>query len=322
MNAIRVNQYGGPEALALEDIPMPEPKAGEVRIKVAAAGLNFIEIYQRSGQYQGNLPFTLGAEAAGTINAIGAGVKGFKIGDRVMTVAAQGSYAEYTIAPAVRVAPVPRSLLLEHAVALGIQGMTAHYLACDTFPLKKGHVCLVHAAAGGTGALLVQIARLRGAFVIGTVGSEEKAKIAKRAGANKIINYRTQDFEVEVKKITKGAGVDVVYDSVGKDTFDKSLNCLKPRGLMALFGQASGPVPPFNPQILNQKGSLFLTRPSLFAHITEREQLIKKMKDLASWIQKGQLKVAIDKTFSLADAARAHEYMAGRGTKGKVVLVP
>lgn len=322
MKAIRVNQYGGPEVLSLEDIAVPEPKAGEARIKVAAAGLNFIEIYQRSGLYQGALPFTLGAEAAGVVDAVGPGVKDVKVGDRVLTVAAKGAYAEYCIAPAVQLAPVPKRLDLKTAVTLGIQGMTAHYLACDTFPLKPGHVCLIHAAAGGTGALLVQVARLRGATVIGTVGSEEKAKIAKRAGANKIINYSTHDFEAEVKKITKGAGVDVVYDSVGKDTFDKSLNCLKSRGMMVLFGQASGPVAPFNPQILNQKGSLFLTRPSLFAHIATRDLLLKKMRDLTRWIAAGQLKVKVDKAFSLAEAAQAHEYMSGRGTKGKVIIVP
>jgi NADPH2:quinone reductase len=322
MKAIRVNQYGGSDVLSLEEIPTPEPKAGEVRIKVAAAGLNFIEIYQRSGLYQGNLPFTLGAEAAGVVDAIGQGVKDVKIGTRVLTVAASGAYADYTIAPAAKCAPLPKSLGFEDAVALGIQGMTAHYLACDTFPLKKGHTCLIHAAAGGTGALLVQIARLRGATVIGTVGSEEKAKIAKRAGAHKIINYNTQDFEAEVKKLTKGAGVDVVYDSVGKDTFDKSLNCLKPRGMMVLFGQASGPVPPFNAQVLNQKGSLYLTRPSLFAYIAQREQLLKKVNDLSRWVASGALKLKVDKRFSLVEAGRAHDYMAGRGTKGKVVIVP
>jgi NADPH:quinone reductase len=322
MKAIRVNEYGGSDILSLEELAMPVPKAGEVRIKVAAAGLNFIEIYQRSGLYQGNLPFTLGAEAAGMIDAIGPGVKDVKVGDRVLTVAAQGAYAEYTIAPAAKCATVPASLKLEEAVALGIQGMTAHYLACDTFPLKKGHTCLIHAAAGGTGALLVQIARLRGATIIGTVGSAEKAKIAKRAGAHKIINYNTHDFEAEVKKLTKGAGVDVVYDSVGKDTFDKSLNCLKPRGTMVLFGQASGPVAPINPQILNQKGSLFLTRPSLFAHIPTRDLLLKKIRDLAGWIKRGDLKIKIDQRFSLADAAKAHDYMAGRSTKGKVIIIP
>jgi NADPH:quinone reductase len=322
MKAIRVNAYGSSDVLSLEELAVPEPKAGEVRIKVGAAGLNFIEIYQRSGLYTGALPFTLGAEAAGVVDAVGPGVKDIKIGARVLTVAASGAYAEYAVAPAAKCAPLPKNLSFDEAVTLGIQGMTAHYLACDTFPLKKGHVCLIHAAAGGTGALLVQIARLRGATVIGTVGSEEKAKIAKRAGANKVINYNTQDFEAEVKKITKDAGVDVVYDSVGKDTFDKSLNCLKPRGMMVLFGQASGPVPPFNAQILNQKGSLFLTRPSLFAYIAQREQLLKKINELSKWIAAGKLKVKVDKRFSLAEAAKAHDYMAGRGTKGKVVIVP
>lgn len=322
MKAIRVNQYGGPEVLSLEDVDVPEPKKGEVRIKVAAAGLNFIEIYQRSGQYQGAIPFTLGAEATGVVDAVGAGVDGVKIGDRVLTVAAQGAYAEYCTAPADKVAPLPKSMDLITAATLGIQGMTAHYLAHDTFALKPGHVCLIHAAAGGTGALLVQIARLRGATVIGTVGSEEKAKIAKRAGANKVINYVTHDFEAEVKKITKGTGVDVVYDSVGKDTFDKSLNCLRPRGTMVLFGQASGPVAPFNPQVLNAKGSLFLTRPSLFVHIATRDALLKKVRELSRWVAQGKLKVKVDRTFPLAEAAAAHEYMAGRGTKGKVVLVP
>jgi NADPH:quinone reductase len=322
MKAIRVHAYGGSDVLQLEDVPMPEPKAEEIRFKVAAAGLNFIEIYQRSGLYTGVLPFTLGAEAAGTVDAIGPGVTGFKIGSPILTVAASGAYAEYATAPAGKCVVLPRGLDVKTAVALGIQGMTAHYLACDTFPLKPGHVCLIHAAAGGTGALLVQVAKIRGATVIGTVGSPEKARLARRAGADHVINYNTQDFEAEVKRITGGAGVDVVYDSVGKDTFDKSLNCLKPRGLMALFGQASGPVAPFNPQILNQKGSLFITRPSLFAYIAQREQLTKKIRDLGKWITEGRLKVRIDKRFPLAEAASAHDYMAGRNTKGKVLIVP
>ncbi len=322
MKAIRVHQYGGPEALTYEDVPMPEPKAGEVRIKVTAAGLNFIEIYQRSGLYQGNLPFILGAEATGVVDAVGAGVTLFKAGDRVLTVAAQGSYAEFTCAAAEKCAPLPRGFDLKQAATLGIQGMTAYYLARETFPLKATHTCLIHAAAGGTGALLVQIARMRGATVIGTVGSAEKARIAKRAGAHKVINYNIHEFDIEVRKLTKGAGVDVVYDSVGKDTFERSLNCLRPRGMMVLFGQSSGPVPPVNLQILNQKGSLYTTRPTLFAYIAKREDLLKKIRDLTRWIAAGTLKVKVDKEFALADAAQAHAYMAGRGTKGKVVICP
>jgi NADPH2:quinone reductase len=322
MKAIRVNEYGGSEVLKYEDISIAEPKPGEARLKIEAIGLNFIEIYQRSGLYQGALPFTLGAEAAGVVDAVGEGVNEVKVGDRVLTVHAQGAYADYAIAPATRLAPIPSDIDFKAAVALGIQGMTAHYLACDTFPLKNGDVCLVHAAAGGTGALLVQIAKLRGATVIGTVGSEEKALIAKAAGADHTVNYNANDFEAEVKRITNGQGVAVVYDSVGKDTFDKGLSCLRPRGMMVLFGQASGPVPPFNPQILNQRGSLYLTRPSLFAYIAQRNELLARMNDLYTWTSNGKLKVAIDRTYALKDVAQAHEYMAGRGTRGKVVLVP
>jgi len=322
MRAIRIHEYGAADNLLLEDTPRPEPKAGEVRVKVAAAGLNFVEIYQRKGLYPNPLPFTPGGEFAGTVDAVGVGVTGFKPGDRVGTASGSGGYAEYALAPAEKTVLVPEGLSLEQAAAVLLQGMTAHYLARSTYVLKPGDTCLVHAAAGGVGQLLVQIAKKFGATVIATVSTEEKARLAREASADHVILYTQQDFEAEVRRITVGAGVEVVYDSVGKTTFMKSLNCLKPRGLMALYGQASGPVDPIDPQILNQKGSIFLTRPTLGYYLLTRDELLWRSGDLFHWMLSGELKVRVDRTFPLAEACAAQTYMEDRQTKGKVLLVP
>jgi NADPH2:quinone reductase len=322
MKAIRIHQYGELDALTYDDLPVPEPGDGQVRVRIQATGVNFIDVYQRKGLYKPPLPFTLGQEAAGVVDAISAGVSEVKIGDRVAYTSVLGSYAEYAVVPAWRLVPVPNGVSSPQAAAVLLQGMTAHYLAMTTYPLKPGDVALIHAAAGGTGALLVQIAKHCGACVIGTVGSEEKARIAKSVGADEVIIYTQADFESEVKRLTNNKGVDVVFDSVGKDTFDKSLNCLKPRGMMVLFGQSSGPVPPFDPQTLNAKGSLFLTRPTLAHYTADRTELLQRARQLFDWIQKEKLQVRIDRTFPLADAVQAHRYLESRQAMGKLLLLP
>jgi len=327
MKAIRVHETGDADVMRYDDIPMPEPGPGEARVKIAAAGLNFIDTYHRLGWYPLPKPFILGQEAAGVIDAVGAGVTEFKPGDRVAYATQQGSYAEYVTIAVAKLVTVPAGVALEEAAAVMLQGMTAHYLANSTYPLQPSDTALIHAAAGGTGALLVQMAKRRGARVIGTVGSAEKATLAKAAGADDVIIYTQTDFETEVKQLTDGKGVNVVYDSVGKDTFMKSLNCLRPRGTMVLFGQASGRVEPFDPQILNQKGSLYLTRPTLGVYIATRDEFLQRAGDLFNWMApskqgSGKLDVRIDKTFPLADAADAHRYLEGRNTKGKVLLLP
>jgi len=324
MKAVRVHQYGGLEALKYEEVPVPEPGEGEARVKVEAVGVNFIDIYHRIGRYQGALPLTLGQEAAGVVDAVGPMVMDIKPGDRVSYASVQGSYAEYAIVPVWRLINIPKDVDTQHAAAMMIQGLTAHYLTFSTYPLKKGDTALVHAAGGGTGQLLVQIAKQRGARVIGTVSTEEKAAYAREAGADEVINYSQTDFESEVKRLTaeRGAGVDVVYDSVGKDTFDKSLNCLRRRGYMVLYGQSSGSVPPIDPQTLNAKGSLYLTRPFLAHYTADRAELVGRMNDLFQWIAAGTLKVRIDKTFPLAEAAEAHRYLEGRQSKGKILVLP
>jgi NADPH2:quinone reductase len=322
MKAIRVHQTGGRDVLQIEELAVPEPGAGEVRVKVAVAGLNFIDIYQRTGQYKMPLPFTPGQEAAGVVDAVGVGVEGVAVGDRVAYCMTPGAYAEYGLAPAAKLVPVPDGVSLEHAAALMVQGMTAHYLALSTYPLKAGDAALIHAAAGGAGRLLVQIAKRCGARVLATVGSREKALSARSAGADETILYNEVDFEAAVKEMTGGKGVDVVYDSVGKTTFDKGLNCLRPRGCMVLWGQASGAVAPLDPQILNAKGSLFLTRPSLGAYILTRDELLWRSGDLFAWAQSGELVVRIDQVFPLEQAAAAHAYIENRRTMGKVLLRP
>lgn len=322
MYAVRVHNYGGADQLAYENIPTPEPKAGEVRVRVAATGLNFVEIYQRKGLYPNPLPFTPGAEFAGTVDALGEGVTEFQVGDRVGTASGRGGYAAYALAPASKLVLVTEQITLEQAAAVLLQGMTAHFLALSMYPLKTGDTVLIHAAAGGVGQLLVQIAKRCGARVIATVSTEEKAELARQSGADEVIRYTEQDFEAETRRLTGGAGVDVVYDSVGKATFLKGLDCLKPRGLMALYGQASGPVDPINPQILNQKGSLFLTRPTTAHYILTRAELMQRASDLFGWMASGELTVRIDRTFPLKEAAAAQTYMEERKTKGKVLLIP
>jgi NADPH2:quinone reductase len=322
MKAVRVHQYGGLEALKFEDIPVPEPGEGEARVKIEASGVNFIDIYHRLGRYQGSLPLTLGQEAAGMVEAVGLNVMDVKPGDRVAYASVQGAYAEYAIVPAWRLIPIPGGVDTKQAAAAMIQGMTAHYLAISTYPLKQGDTALVHAAGGGTGQLLVQIARRRGARVIGTVSTEEKAALAREAGADEIILYTQTDFDAEVKRLTNNVGVDVVYDSVGKDTFDKSLNCLRRRGCMVLYGASSGAVPPLDPQTLNAKGSLYLTRPFLGHYTADRAELLQRVNDVFQWMAAGELKVRIDKTFPLGEAAKAHRYLEGRQSKGKILLIP
>jgi NADPH2:quinone reductase len=322
MLAMRVGAHGGPEALQLEDIPTPEPGPGQVRIKVEAIGVNFVEIYQRKGQYKMALPFTPGAEAAGTVDAVGLEVTDVRVGERVASVEVHGSYAQYALVDADHVVALPDSISGESAAAVMLQGMTAHFLTHSVFPLQPGQTALVHAAAGGVGQLLVQIARKRGARVIAAVGSEEKARIARAAGADEVILYTQTDFETETKRLTNGAGVDVVYDSVGKTTFEKGLNVLKPRGLMALFGQSSGPVASLDPQTLNAKGSLFLTRPTYRHYVATREELLWRANDLFDWMMAGELRVRVDKTFPLAEAGAAQQYLEDRKTQGKALLLP
>ena len=323
MKAIRIHQFGGPEVLQYEDVPDPSPKAGEALIKIDAAGVNFIDTYQRSGAYKVPLPVTLGQEGGGTVSAVGAGVAaGLKAGDKVAWTGILGSYAESHAVPADRLIALPAGVTTKQGAAIMLQGMTAHYLASTTFPLKSGDTCLVHAGAGGVGLLLTQIAKIRGARVITTVSTDEKAKLSRDAGADHVVMYTSQDFEEEVKKITGGKGVPVVYDSVGQTTFAKSLNCLAPRGMMVLFGQSSGPVPPIDAQILAQKGSLFLTRPTLVNYIATREELQQRSSEIFGWIAAGKLRLRMEFEFPMKDAAKAHQALEGRKTTGKVLLIP
>jgi len=322
MKAVRVHQNGDPEVLRYEDIPVPEPGAGEARVKIEAIGLNYIDIYQRTGLYPLKVPFTLGMEGAGIVDAVGANVVEVKEGDRVAYSMHLGSYAEYAVVPAWKLVPLPRSVDSRSAAAVMLQGMTAHYLTRNTYPLKKGETALVHAAAGGVGLLLIQVAKRSGATVFGTVSTEEKAKLAREAGADEVILYTQTDFLTEVKRLTNGAGVHVVYDSVGKDTFEKSLDCLRPRGYLVLFGNSSGPVPLFDLGRLAGKGSLFATRPTLLHYSGNREELLQRCNDLFGWIESGKLKLRIDKTFPLSEAAEAQRQLEGRKTTGKVLLIP
>jgi NADPH2:quinone reductase len=320
MKAILVQTPGGPEALTLVEVPTPQPGPKQVLVRIAASGVNFIDVYFRTGLYKAEAPIAIGSEAAGTVESIGEGVTEFAPGDRVAYAMARGSYAEFAVVPEAMLVKIPAHVDFQTAAAAMLQGMTAHYLTHSTFALKAGDTCLVQAAAGGAGGLIVQMAKMLGARVFGTVSTEEKARIAREAGADEIILYTQQEFDVEVKRLTGGRGVDVVYDSVGKTTFDKSLNSLRPRGTMALFGQSSGSVPPFDPGILNGKGSLFLTRPSLAHYLLTREELLWRAGDVLKWIDSGQLKLRIDRTYPLADAAAAHRDLEGRKTAGKLVL--
>ncbi len=320
MKAIQIENNGDPDVMTLRDVPTPEPGEGMVRIKVGAIGVNFIDIYKRSGQYKVQLPFTLGEECAGVVDAIGTGVSEFKVGDRAASAFAPGAYAEYAIVPANKLVPLPDDVSAKDAAAILLQGMTAHYLTHDTYPIEAGNTVLVHAAAGGTGMLAVQMAKLRGARVIGTTSTEAKAQLARDAGADEVFMYDSVD--ADVKRATGGRGVDAVYDSVGKDTFDRSLNCLRPRGTMVLFGQASGAVPPFDLQILNAKGSLYITRPSLGAYIQTRDDLLNRASAVLGMVASGKIKVKVDREFALKDAPDAHRALASRGTSGKILLIP
>jgi len=321
MRAVRVHAIGGPDALRVESIPVPRPRADEALVRLEASGVNFIDVYKRTGLYEIPLPATLGEEGAGTVVATGENVTEFSPGDRVAWAGALGSYAEYAVVPASKLVPLPDDVSARVGAAVMLQGMTAHYLATSTWPLREGDRCLVHAAAGGVGLLLVQIAKRKGAWVVGTAGSDEKAALARAAGADEVIVYTRDDFAAEVKRLTEGRGVQVVYDSVGKSTFLPGLDVLAPRGMMVLFGQSSGPVDPVDPQILNRKGSLFLTRPTLAHYVATRDELLSRSRDLFTWIAAGELHVRIGAEYPLADAADAHRALEGRRTTGKVVLL-
>ena len=322
MRAIRVLQTGGPEVLRSEELALPVPAPGQVLVRIAAAGVNFIDVYQRSGQYRVPLPFTPGQEAAGSVTAVGPGVTDVQVGDRVAYAIVMGAYAEFAAVPADRLVPVPDGVDTKIAAAVMLQGMTAHYLATTVYPLHSGDTCLVHAAAGGAGLLLCQIAKLRGARVIGTVSTAEKAALARAAGADEVIRYTEQDFEVEVKRLTGGRGVQVVYDSVGRTTFEKGLNVLAPRGMMVLYGQSSGAVAPLDPQVLNQKGSLVLTRPTLHHFVATRAELLARAGDVLGWVRAGKLAVRVGLELPLAEAGEAHRRLEARRTTGKVLLLP
>lgn len=322
MKAIQVKKTGGPEALELVEIAVPQPKPNEAVVKVAASGVNFIDVYHREGRYPVVLPFVIGQEGAGVVSAVGAEVKAVKPGDRVAWTSIMGSYAEFVAVPANRLVKVPPGVSDREAAAVMLQGMTAHYLAFTTFPLKRGDTALVQAAAGGVGLLLVQMAHNIGARVIGTASTEEKAKLAREAGADEVILYTQVDFESETKRLTQGKGVDVVYDSVGKATFEKGLNLLRPRGMMVLFGGSSGAVPPFDPITLSQKGSLFLTRPSLNHYIVTRGDLEARASAIFEMIAVKKLKLRIEHIYPLAEAQQAHRDLEGRKTTGKLLLIP
>ncbi len=322
MKAIQIKQTGGPEVLQVAELPVPQPKPNEAVVKIAASGVNFIDTYQREGRYKVPLPFVLGQEGAGTVTAIGADVKSLKPGDRVAWAGILGSYAEYAAVPAERLVPVPSGVSDQQAGAAMLQGMTAQYLIYDTFPLKRGQTTLVHAAAGGVGQLLVQMAHDIGARVIATVSTDEKAELARKAGADEVILYTQTDFETETKRMTGGHGVDVVYDGVGKTTFEKGLNVLRPRGMMVLFGGSSGAVPPFDLIQLSQKGSLYVTRPTLFQYIATTEELLARSSAVFKMIAEGRLRLRIEHIYRLDEAATAHRDLESRKTTGKLVLIP
>ena len=323
MKAIRVNEYGGPEVLSYEDVSVPEPGSGEARVRLAASGVNFIDVYRRTGTYPEDLPFILGMEGAGEVEAVGEGVEEVSPGDYVAFAGVPGAYAEYVVGSVDRLVPFNVTLVeARMAAAVMLQGMTAHYLTHSTFPLEEGQTTLVHAAAGGVGLLLCQMAKMRGATVIGTVSTEEKAQLARDAGADEVILYTEQDFVEETERITNGEGVHVVYDSVGKDTFYRSLDALRPRGYMVLFGQSSGAVEPLDVQILNQKGGLYVTRPALGQYTATREELLWRAESLFSWIGQNNLSIRLGGTYRLSEADQAHRDLEGRKTTGKLILIP
>lgn len=322
MKAVRVHEAGDVEKLIYEDVPTPSPASGQALVKIHAIGVNFIDIYHRTGLYKVPVPFVPGSEAAGVVESVAGGAGLFKPGDRVAFAGPIGAYAEYCVVNEAQLVPLPNALDFEEAAAALLQGMTAHYLTYSTFPLRIGETALIHAAAGGVGLLLTQMAKRIDAFVIGTVSTEDKADLAREAGANRVILYTKQDFEQEVKRITAGKGVDVVYDSVGLVTFEKSLNCLRRRGMMVLFGQSSGPVPPIDPNILNARGSLYLTRPGLPAYTATREELQWRAGDVLKWVSEKHLKLRVDRVYPLKEAAEAHRALEARKTAGKVLLRP
>lgn len=322
MKAIRVHTPGGPDALLCDEIAVPTPGPGQALVKVAAAGVNYIDVYHRTGLYKMNPPVPIGMEGAGTVEACGPDVAEVAPGDRVAWAMAPGSYAEKALVPAAALVRLPDTIDFERAAAVMLQGMTAHYLTHSTYPLKEGETALIHAAAGGVGLLLVQMAKMRGARVIGTVSTQAKADLAMEAGADAVILYSRQDFEPEVRRLTDNRGVDVVYDSVGRATFMKSLVCLRPRGMMVSYGQSSGPVQPVDPLLLNQMGSLFLTRPTLAHYCATRLELLWRADDVLGWVASGKLKLRIDRTYPLADAAHAHRDLESRKTAGKLLLIP
>jgi NADPH:quinone reductase len=322
VRAIRVHAPGPPEVLRFEEVSPPTPGTGQVRIRVEAAGVNFLDVYQRTGLYKIPMPAILGQEAGGTVDAVGPGVADWKSGDRAVSSNVLGAYAEYALVPAERLVPLPAGVSTRQGAAVLLQGITAHYLTHSTYQLRTGDTCLVHAAAGGVGLLLCQVASRRGARVLATVSTEEKAALAREAGAAEVILYTRDDFETEVKRLTGGAGVQVVYDSVGRSTFTKGLNCLAPRGMMVLFGQSGGAVKPLDPQVLNQKGSLFLTRPSIGHYVATRAELLQRAGDVLQWVADGTLRVRIGREFRLMEAVQAHLELEGRMTTGKVLLIP
>jgi NADPH2:quinone reductase len=322
MKAIQVQKTGGPEALTMVDIPTPAPKPNEVLVKISAAGINFIDVYFREGRYPSSLPFVSGQEASGVVTELGAEVKSFTPGDRVAYTGIMGAYAEYAVVPADRLVRVPAGITDHQAAAAMLQGMTAHYLVHDTYPLKRGETALIHAACGGVGLLLVQMAKNIGARVIATVGTEEKTNLAREVGADEVILYAQQDFEAETKRLTDGKGVDVIYDGVGKTTFDKDLNILRPRGYLVLFGGASGAVPPFDLVKLSQKGSLYVTRPTLVHYIITHEELQQRATAVMSMISNGKVKLRIEHIYPLSEATQAHRDLEGRKTTGKLLLIP
>jgi len=320
--AARAPSPGGPEAIFLEELPTPTAGSGEVVVRVEAAGVNYIDVYHRTGAYPVGLPIRLGLEGAGVVEQVGAGVSSVQVGQRVAWASVPGSYATHVLAPEARLVPVPEGIDVRTAAAAMLQGMTAHYLVRSTYPLSRGETCLVHAAAGGVGLLLCQMAKRLGAKVLGTVSTDEKAERARRAGADEAIRYRDEDFADACRRLTGGEGVSVVYDSVGKDTFQKSLECVRPRGMLVLFGQSSGPVPPFDPAVLGAKGSLYLTRPSLVHYTATREELLQRAGDVLGSIACGELAIAIHAALPLREVASAHRMLEGRVTSGKLVLVP
>ena len=322
MKAIRVQSPGGQDVLKYEEMSDPKPGPGQVLVKLHAIGVNFIDVYHRTGLYKLPLPFTPGMEGSGVVESVGTDVTEVQLGDRVAYAMAVGAYAELAVVPSRQLVKIPATMDFSGAAAVMLQGMTAHYLTHSTYAIQPGDTILVHAAAGGAGLLIAQMAKRRGARVIGTVSTEEKARLARSAGVDEVILYTQADFEAEVKRLTEGKGLPVVYDSVGKTTYEKSLNCLRPRGMMVLFGQSSGAVPPIDPGILAAKGSLYLTRPSLGHYSATREELVSRADDVIGWVSKGELKLRIEKTFALSDAAEAHRELESRRTTGKLLIIP